>query len=111
VPGWIFWLALAVTLAALIASLAFVGVRGLALWRQLRATGGDLLREVDRVTTSAEVLASQTESMAGATEQLDAALARLAVSRARLMVLLEAGGEVRSSLARVTGYVPREKEA
>lgn len=110
-PGWIFWLALAVAFAAVTASLAFAAVRGLALWRQVRATGGELLLEVDRVTTSAELLASQTGSMGGATERLDAALARFSVSRARLMVLLGAWAEVRSTLVRITGYIPREKEA
>jgi hypothetical protein len=109
--GLLAWLSLAVALVAVVASLVFVALRGLELWRRVRSTGGTLAREVDRITTATEVLTSHTEGMAGATEKLDASLARLAVSRARLAVLLRAWREVSEAWGSVRAYVPREKEA
>jgi hypothetical protein len=108
---WLIWLSLAVALAAVVASLVFVVLRGLELWRRVKAAGGAFSDGLGRVTTSTEVLAAQADSMGGATEKLDASLSRLAVSRARLRVLQQAWSEVSDPLGRVTDYVPREKEA
>jgi len=67
----------------------FVGViRGIALWRQGKRTGGAITKELDRF----EERAARTEQLLAeaerASHELQAAAERLRVSRARLQVLL-----------------------
>lgn len=71
-----------------LAGLVFVIVRGVALWRQGKRTGGAITDELDLF----EERAARTEELLADAEQasrdLQAALERLRVSRARLDVLL-----------------------
>jgi hypothetical protein len=107
----LFWLSLAVSLAAVIGAVVFVVGRGLALWRQLAATSRELGEGLERISASAEAASNQAEGLGGASERLDTAVARLAVSRARLRILQEAWSDVSAALGGVSSYVPREKKA
>ena len=102
------WPALALGLLAVAGGLAFAGTRGLSAYRLGRAVGGELTDGVDRVSRDAEEMATKLEGLADATGRLDEALVRLHASRVRLNVLLEAIGQVRAALARLTGVVPRK---
>ncbi len=107
----LFWLSLAVSLAAVIGAMVFVVRRGLALWRQFTATARALGWGLEQVGASAEATANQAEGLGGATERLDGAIALLAVSRARLRILQEAWSDLSAALGGVSSYVPREKKA
>jgi Tfp pilus assembly protein PilN len=77
-------------LAAVVAATVFCVVRGFALWRQSKRTGGLLSTEMarfDERSARTERLLSEYEH---ASERLQAALERLRVSRARLQVQLDA---------------------
>jgi hypothetical protein len=102
------WVGLAVLALASLGGIAFAAVRGLAAYRTLRATGGELTAGVDRVTRDADEIATKLEGLADGTTRLEAALERLRISRARLNVLLQAIAEVRAGIGRITGVVPRK---
>jgi hypothetical protein len=104
---WV-WPALAVDVLALIGGIAFAALRGLSTYRLTRTVGGELTAGVDRISRESDELATKLEKLADSTGRLDAALVRLEASRARLNVLLEAIGQVRAGLARLTGIVPRK---
>ena len=104
---WV-WPALALDVLAVIGGIAFASVRGLSAYRMTRTVGGELTAGVDRVARESDELAVKLEKLADSTGRLDEVLRRLTVSRARLNVLLEAIGQVRAALARVTGVVPRK---
>jgi hypothetical protein len=77
-----------VALALVICATVFAVVRGVALWRDARRTGGRLSDELalfDERSARTERLLSDAE---GSSRELEAALERLRVSRARLDVLL-----------------------
>jgi len=79
-----------VGLVLVLAAIAFCVVRGFALWRQAKATGGTLGREVAKF----EVRSARTERLLAeaerSSEELQAALERLRRSRAELQVLMRA---------------------
>ena len=75
-------------LVVVIAATVYVAVRGLALWRDAKGTGGRISDELalfDERSARTERLLADAES---ASKELEAALERLRVSRARLDVLL-----------------------
>lgn len=77
-----------VALALVIFASVLAVVRGLALWRDARRTGGRLSDELalfDERSARTERLLADAE---GSSRELEAALERLRVSRARLDVLL-----------------------
>ena len=83
-------LAFLIGLAAVAGATVFCVVRGFALWRQSKRTGGLLSTEMakfDERSATTERLLSEYEH---ASERLQAALERLRVSRARLQVQLDA---------------------
>ncbi len=77
-----------VGLALVIVAAAFATVRGLALWRDARGTGGRISDELslfDERSARTERLLAEVET---SSRELEAALERLRISRARLDVLL-----------------------
>jgi hypothetical protein len=105
---WLVWIALGVGLAAVAGALAFAVVRGLRLWRQLRATGAALAQELERLAAAGEQIAARAERLGGDTPRLAARLERLSESRARLAILLSAVQGVRASVGRLTTLAPRK---
>ena len=93
-------------LALVAAATAFVVVRGLGLWRQLRRTGGALTAEVslfdERAARTERLLAEADRS----NRELQAALERLRLSRARLQVLLDALERARARVRWLRLFLP-----
>lgn len=104
----LFWLALAVAVAAIAGSVTFAVLRALEAFRTLKRLG----RSVSAGTARIEASAAQIEQhLARASEsgaRLDASLGRLRRSRAELNVLTSAIDDVRASLGRVTSVYPRK---
>jgi hypothetical protein len=105
---WLVWIALGVGGTAVVASVAFVVVRGLALWRQLKATAAAASAELERLAASAEQVAARAERLGEGAPRLSERLERLRRTQARLGILLAAWGDVRSSVERITAVVPRK---
>ncbi len=102
------WLALAVSLVAVVVAAVMAVRRGLTLYRDARRFSGaaaDELASVERRTAEIE---RHLDAAAASGEALSAAAARLAASRARLNVMLAAIDDVRASVSRVTAYMPRK---
>jgi hypothetical protein len=93
-------------LALVVAATAFVVVRGVGLWRQLKRTGGALTTEVslfdDRAARTERLLAEADRS----NRELQAALERLRLSRAHLQVLLEALERARARVRWLRLFLP-----
>lgn len=102
------WVSLA--LAALVAGAAtvFATVRGLGAFRAAKRLARETGDAVSAIERSAGEIESRLGAGGGSSEELAAALARLRASRARLGVLLDALGDVRGSLSRVTAFMPRK---
>jgi hypothetical protein len=104
----LFWLALAFALVATVAAIVYAALKGLELFRAakrvLRTTGEDLDR-IGRATREIELHLRAAETSGSS---LSASLTRLHASRARLAVLTSAVGDVRASVGRITGVVPRK---
>ncbi|HXG76041.1 MAG TPA: hypothetical protein VNJ53_05685 [Gaiellaceae bacterium] len=77
-------------LAAVLAALAVLVVRGVRLWRQARGTGGRIVAELETFAARAERIERLLADADRAAQELDAALARLRASQARLQVLRKA---------------------
>ena len=105
------WLSLTVALLALGGSIVFAVRCWLALWRQLKSTGGAIGDALERLSAAADATAARADALGGASDRLAEALANLSASRARLRVLQEAWSDVGASVGRVSSYLPREKKA
>ena len=76
-------------LALTLVGLFVVAVRGVALWKQGKRTGGAITSELERFeerSARTEQLLAEAER---ASQELQTALERLRISRARLQVLLD----------------------
>lgn len=97
-------LALLVSLAIVAIAVAFVVVRAIGLWRQIKRTGGSFVDELSRF----EERAARTERLLAeadrSNQELDAALQRLRVSRARLRVLLDEVDAAKQRTRWITAY-------
>lgn len=100
------WIALAVLVVGVAGGIAFVVVRGLALWRQLRSTGGAVTAEVDRISAAAAEIQGQLDRAAASSVRLGEASERLARSRAQLDVQLAAVREARRAVGRLLWWLP-----
>jgi hypothetical protein len=93
-------------LALVVAATAFVVVRGVGLWRQLKRTGGALTAEVslfdERSARTERLLAEADRS----NRELEVALERLRLSRARLQVLLDALDRARARVRWLRLFLP-----
>lgn len=74
-------------LAAVVAGLAFLVVRGVALWRQAKRTGRALTSELSAFEERSARTERVLEEAGRASRDLELALERLRVSRRRLEVL------------------------
>ena len=77
-------------LVAVVSAIVFSVVRGIALWRQARRTGGAFSTEMAKFETRSARTEQLFAEHEGASERLRVALERLRVSRARLQVQLDA---------------------
>ena len=106
VAGMAFWGALALFFAALLVGLAYVVVRGLALWRLAKRTGNTFTSELDRISLVSGQIDSELAKASASAERLQNANGRLSVSRARLDVQLAAIREARAQVRRTFWFVP-----
>jgi hypothetical protein len=93
-------------LALVVAATAFVVVRGVGLWRQLKRTGGAFTAELglfeERAARAERLLAEADRS----SRELQVALERLRASQARLQVLLEALDRAQGRLRWLRVFIP-----
>jgi hypothetical protein len=102
----LFWIALVVFLAGFLGGLAFAILRAIALWRQLKRTGGSLSAEASRIADVADGIQTHLDRAAGSSAKLREATQRLAVSRAALEVELQALREAQHTVRRLLWFVP-----
>jgi hypothetical protein len=102
-----FWLALAVAVVLTVASLVYVTLNALELFRAFKMLGRNVGGELDRVSATAAQIERHLELAAESGSRLEASLARLRTSRAQLDVLTTAVADVRASVRGVSAFVPR----
>jgi hypothetical protein len=102
----VFWIALAVLLVGVLGGIAYVVVRGLTLWRQLKRTSGAFGDEAARISDASAQIQGHLDRASASSGHLAEAFQRLAVSRARLDVQLQAVREARHTVRRVLWFLP-----
>ena len=102
------WFPIAFLVLALAGSGFVMVARGLRTWRSFRAFGRSAELALDSVNASAALAETHVAAFAASSERLERAQARLAASLAELAVLRAALNEVRSSVRRARGFVPRK---
>jgi hypothetical protein len=101
-----FWIPLLVLAAGVIGGVAYVVLRGLALWRRLKSTGRAFGSEAERISRSAAMIEDQLERASASSAALGRATDRLAASRAALEVQLAAVREARAAVQRTFWFLP-----
>ncbi len=101
-----FWIALAVLLVAVAGGIAFVVVRGLQLWRDVKRSGSTIGAEVERISETSLQIERHAAAAEAAVGRLHGATERLATSRAQLDVQLSAVREARAQVRRTFWFVP-----
>ncbi len=101
-----FWHAQLFYVAAVAAGIAWVVLRGLALWRRLKRTSGALGAEAARVTDESTRMEEHLGRRTASVARLGEASRRLTVSQARLGVQLQAVREARETVRRLLWFVP-----
>jgi 3-deoxy-D-manno-octulosonic-acid transferase len=105
---WAIWGALIAAFLAGVAALAFLVVRTLQAWRDVKRTRRRTVLRLDDFAARSEVVAERLSTV-GETAELQQSLARLRVSLARLAVLREALDEAaEETVDRVAVFVPRK---
>jgi hypothetical protein len=102
----LFWLALAVAIAGLVAGLAYAAVHGLRAWRSLKATGSRISGQLDQVAEATTKIEKHLDLASASSARLSTAVEQLARSRARLDVLRAALNEARATIARAVPFLP-----
>ena len=105
-PVVAFWIALAVLLLAVVGGIAYAVVRGIALWRQVKRTGGTLGAESARIADATADIQEHLDRASASGASLGDAGERLAVSRAKLDVQLQALHEARQTMRRLLWFLP-----
>ena len=105
-PVVAFWISLAVLLAGIVGGIAYAVVRGLALWRTLKRTGGTFGAETARIADTTAGIQEHLDRASASSAHLGDAAARLAVSRAKLDVQLQALREARQTMRRLLWFLP-----
>lgn len=100
------WIGLAVLVIGIVCGTAFVVWRGLVLWRRVKATGGAVTTEVDRISSVTAEIQGQLDRAAASSARLGESAERLARSRARLDVQLAAVREARAGVRRLFWWLP-----
>ena len=103
---WLIYAALIAAFVAVVAAAARLVVRVSHTWRGFKRLRRQLVKELDRLTLAADMLAAKAEKT-GDLERLDESLARLRVSLARVQVLRNALDEVEALVERVAFFYPR----
>ena len=103
---WLISAALIAAFVAVVASAARLVVRVSHTWRGFKRLRRQLVKELDRLTLAADMLAAKAEKT-GDMERLEESLARLRVSLARIQVLRNAMDEVEALVERVAFFYPR----
>jgi hypothetical protein len=101
-----FWLALVVYVVAVAGGIAYVVLRGLALWRKLKRTGGAFGAETARIADQTALMEGHFDRMNSSVADLGEASRRLSASRARLGVQLQAVREARETMRRLLWFIP-----
>lgn len=102
------WLALILALLLVVASVLYVTLRGLEVFRAFKSVSRRLGSELDRFAAAGEE-AERHLSLAGeGGERLTASLDRLSRSRARLNVLRTALDDAQAAAGRITSVYPRK---
>jgi hypothetical protein len=101
-----FWLALLVYLGAVLGGIAYVVLRGLALWRTLKRTGGTFGDETAHIADATEHIQVHMDRMNASVARLGETSRRLSASRQRLDVQLQAVREARETLRRLLWFIP-----
>ena len=101
-----FWVALVVLIAGVVGGIAYVVVRGIALWRQFKRTGRAFSAESSRIAESSAEMQEHMDRAEASGERLAGAGARLSTSRARLEVQLQAIREARHTVRRLLWFLP-----
>jgi hypothetical protein len=104
----IIWIALALALVLIVASVIYSTRRGLEAFRAFKRLGRNLAQELDRIAVASGEVERHLALAAASGTQLEASLTRLRASRARLNVLTSALADVRAAVGRVTAVVPRK---
>ena len=104
----LFWLSLAVAVAVVVLSTVYATLKGLEAFRALKQLSRRAGEEAERISAAAAGIERHLALASESGERLEASLDRLRTSRARLNVLTSALGDVRASLDRLTGFVPRK---
>jgi len=99
------WAALAILVVGVVAGLVFAVVRGLRMWRALKATGGEIGGRIEDISRASAEIETHLERVADSSERLAAALERLQRSRARLDVQLAAVREARAVVERAVPFL------
>ena len=100
------WLALVLSLAAVIVAVVFTTLRGIELFRCFRVLGGAIGPELAAIERSSAEIDGHLQAAERSSQALAASLERLRRSRAELNVLLAAFADVRASVDRITGFWP-----
>jgi hypothetical protein len=106
VAHMVVWIALAFLLLGVVAGIAYVVIRGLLLWRQVKRTGGAFSAEAERISRVSAEIEVHLERAETSKERLGEAAERLAVSRAKLDVQLQAIREARHAMRRLLWFLP-----
>ena len=100
------WLALALSLVAVIVAVVFTTLRGIELFRISRALGSAVGPELAAIERSSAEIEGHLQAAEKSSQALTASLERLQRSRVELNVLLAAFADARASLDRITGLWP-----
>ena len=104
----LFWLALAIAVCSVVASLVYVTTKGLEAFRAFKQLNRSIGAGLDRIATATAEIERHLADAAEAGTRLDRSLARLRVSRTRLNVLRSAIDDVKASAGRLTAVYPRK---
>jgi Flp pilus assembly protein TadB len=105
--NWAVYGALIAAALAVAGATAFVVVRALHAWRDVKRARRQLTRELDRIAEAGERAAAAAER-AGDTTELAAALRRLRVTLGRFAVLRSAVDEATGAAGGLTALYPRK---
>jgi hypothetical protein len=101
-----FWVALAVLVLGVLGGIAYAVLRGIAMWRRLKRTGGAFSAESARIAEVSAQIQEHLDRASASSTRLGEAGRRLATSRARLDVQLQAIREARHTMRRLLWFLP-----
>ena len=105
-PVVAFWIALAMLLLAVVGGIAYAVVRGIALWRQVKRTGGTFGAESARIADATADIQEHLDRASASGASLGDASERLAREAAKLDVQLQAVREARQTMRRLLWFLP-----